>query len=145
VAIRWSQYDGQAIRLTQQKTGKAPVIPATPQLQAELAEWPRSDAAQILITAGGQPFSAQRLTTRIRKTVAAIDPAFAGLNAHGLRKLAATTLAEAGCSEHEIAAITGHATFSMVQIYTRSARQETLANAAIFRLGSKQGQTGANR
>jgi integrase len=122
VAIRWSQYDGQAIRLTRQKTGKALVIPATPQLQAELAEWPRSEAAQILITARGQPCSAQRLTTRIRKTVAAIGPAFAGLNAHGLRKLAATTLAEAGCSEHEIAAITGHGTLAMVRLYTRSAR-----------------------
>ena len=58
----------------------------------------------------------------------------ADLNVHGLRKLAATELADAGCSMHEIAAITGHHSLSMVQLYTRSADQERLASAAIIRL-----------
>jgi hypothetical protein len=43
-------------------------------------------------------------------------------------------LADAGCSMHEIAAITGHDSLSMVQLYTRSADQERLASAAIIRL-----------
>jgi len=47
---------------------------------------------------------------------------------------AAAPLAEAGCSAHEIAAITGHITLSMVQPYTRGADQVTRAEAAIEKL-----------
>jgi len=65
------------------------------------------------------------------------------LNVHGLRKLAAAELADAGCSVHEIASITGHKSLSMVQLYTRSADQERLASAAIVRLSEQKtnGQT----
>lgn len=52
----------------------------------------------------------------------------AGLNIHGLRKLAATRLAQAGCSPHEIQAITGHKTLAMVQHYTKAVSQRTLAD-----------------
>jgi integrase len=57
-----------------------------------------------------------------------------GLNVHGLRKLAATALAEAGCTPHEIAAVTGHKSLAMVELYTRSAARERLALTAIGRL-----------
>jgi integrase len=59
-----------------------------------------------------------------------------GLNVHGLRKLAATAtaLAEAGCTPHEIAAVTGHKSLAMVELYTRSAAQERLTLTAIGRL-----------
>jgi site-specific recombinase XerC len=60
------------------------------------------------------------------------------MNVHGLRKLAAAELADAGCSMHEIAAITGHRSLSMVQLYTRSADQERLASAAIVRLSERK-------
>jgi integrase len=56
------------------------------------------------------------------------------LNIHGLRKLAASNLAEAGCSTKEIAAITGHETLAMIELYTKSADQKRLATAAIHRL-----------
>jgi len=45
-------------------------------------------------------------------------------SAHGLRKAAARRLAEAGCTEHEIAAITGHASLREVQRYTKAADQK---------------------
>jgi integrase len=41
---------------------------------------------------------------------------------HGLRKAAARPLAEAGCTTHEIAAITGHKTLSEVERYTPRGR-----------------------
>jgi hypothetical protein len=56
------------------------------------------------------------------------DPAS---TAHGLRKAAARRLAEAGCTMHEIAAITGHASLSEVQRYRRAADQARLARAAM--------------
>jgi integrase len=48
-----------------------------------------------------------------------------------LRKATARRLAEAGCTTHEIAAITGHATLSEVQRYTKAANQIRLARAAM--------------
>jgi integrase len=46
-------------------------------------------------------------------------------------------LAEANCSEKMIAAISGHKTLRMMQLYTAAADQEHLARAAIEQLGNK--------
>src|SRR3546814_8803899 len=43
-------------------------------------------------------------------------------------------LAEAGCREHKIAAITGHRTLAMVAKYTRAANQKRMSKAAIRKL-----------
>src|SRR5262249_4740958 len=53
---------------------------------------------------------------------------------HGLRKTAARRLAEAGCSEEEIKAITGHATSRMIAHYTKAADRRKQATAAILKL-----------
>ena len=59
---------------------------------------------------------------------------------HGLRKGRCRQLAEAGCSEKELSSISGHATLSMVALYTRAADQERLARAALekIRKGGKE-------
>jgi integrase len=57
-----------------------------------------------------------------------------GLSAHGLRKATARRLAELGCSAHQIAAITGHATLSEVQRYTQAADRKRLAQEAVRKL-----------
>ena len=53
---------------------------------------------------------------------------------HGLRKAAARRLAELGCTEHEIAAITGHASIPEVQRYTKAADRKRLAKSAMKKL-----------
>src|SRR5262245_21768537 len=68
--------------------------------------------------------------------------------AHGLRKAAARRLAEAGCSAHEIMAVTGHKTLGEVERYTRAAEQERLNAAAMAKqlenkkLANSPGQVG---
>ncbi|WP_222435323.1 tyrosine-type recombinase/integrase [Puniceibacterium confluentis] len=57
---------------------------------------------------------------------------------HRLRKAAAARLAELGCSEHEIMAITGHRTSKEVTRYTRAARQKTRAERALRRITDGQ-------
>jgi integrase len=52
-------------------------------------------------------------------------------SAHGLRKAAARRLAEAGCTAHEIASITGHASLKEIARYTRGADQRRLAQSAM--------------
>jgi integrase len=57
-----------------------------------------------------------------------------GLGPHGLRKATARRLAEAGCTPHQIAAMTGHQSLKEVERYTRAADQRRLAAAAVVRL-----------
>lgn len=134
VRLPWSAYDGRSIRLRQQKTGMDMVIPVHPELRTELEEWTRTRQAVTILTAHrGGAWAPQLLSHALPPALAAIGIG-RKLNIHGLRKLAATRLAEAGCSALEIAAITGHKSLSMVQLYTASADQERLATAALIRL-----------
>jgi integrase/recombinase XerD len=50
---------------------------------------------------------------------------------HGLREGAARRLAEHGCTPHEIAAITGHATLKEIERYTKDAERKRLAVSAM--------------
>lgn len=117
-------------------------IPVIPALQAVIAATP-SPGLTFLETAHGRPFTANGFGNRFRKWC---DQA--GLphcSAHGLRKAAAARLAEIGCSEHEIMAITGHQTLKEVVRYTRAARRKGLAESGMAKLvagqaGSKSAQ-----
>jgi hypothetical protein len=51
-----------------------------------------------------------------------------------LRKAAARRLAEAGCTQHEIAAITGHASLKEIVRYTKAADQRRLATTAMKKM-----------
>lgn len=138
VTMPWSAYDGAALRFVPQKTRRqspAPlVIPCHPNLKRELDAWHRDKkSVTILADARGASWKPTILSQYLPAALVRIGLSNE-LNVHGLRKLAATRLAEAGCSMHEIAAITGHRTLGMVQLYTRSADQERLAGAAIVRL-----------
>lgn len=54
--------------------------------------------------------------------------------AHGLRKNAAKALAEAGCTIHQIMAITGHKSLQLAMHYSKGAAQKRLAQEAIDKL-----------
>lgn len=135
IGMTWAAYDGASIRLRQQKTGRQLVIPAHLDLRAELDAWKaaRADSVLILTSPRTGRWTAEHLSREMGKALVKIGLP-AGLNVHGLRKAAARRLAEAGCSVSEIAAITGHLSLSMVQLYTNSADQERLASAAVARL-----------
>jgi integrase len=133
IVLPWSAYDGQAFRLTQQKTGVRLRVPVHPELQAELDEWRKSPVSTIILTnQSGRPWVGQHLSHMLPIALQRIG--LPPLGVHGLRKLAAARLADAGCSPHEIQAITGHKTLAMVSLYTESADQERLASVAIARL-----------
>lgn len=139
IAMKWSAYDGEVIRLRQQKTGVALVIPVSSELRTELDTWRAGPVVPlpertILTTPSGTPWTGMYLSQALGRALVGVDR---GLNMHGFRKLAAAELAEAGCSEKEIAAITGHRTLAMVQHYTKSADQERLALAAVNRRSNR--------
>lgn len=132
--LRWSDIRGGVIRLEQEKTGRALVLQIHPDLAPELAAWRRGAKGDaILARDDGSPWKRTDITmliTRERRRLGMRE----GLNLHGLRKLAATRLADAGCSTHEIAAWTGHTTLREVERYTDAANQERLAAAGMRRL-----------
>lgn len=119
---------GGALSVRQVKTGAELEIPLHPDLAATIAAT-SADQLTYLTTQFGKPFTAPGFGNWFREQCNA-----AGLphcSAHGLRKAAARRLAEAGCTEHEIAAITGHASLREIARYTKAADQKRLAAAAI--------------
>lgn len=133
-AMTWAAFDGETIRVRQQKTGATLVIPCHQRLREELASWRAgAQAVTILTNTLGRPWRPQHLSHELPQALGRIGLP-TDLNVHGLRKLAATSLADAGCTPHEIAAITGHRTLAMIQYYTRTAEQKTLAESAITKL-----------
>jgi integrase len=65
----------------------------------------------------------------------------AGLTFHGLRHTAATALADAGCDDRDIMAVTGHSTAAMVRRYTEKADRRKRATAAIAKLDAHRKRT----
>ena len=120
------------LTVRQQKTGVHLVLPVHPRLQASLDEVDKGNLT-FLLTAKGEPFSAAGFGNWFRDAIKE-----AGLpkhcSAHGLRKAAARRLAEAGCTAHQIASITGHKTLKEVQRYTFAADQSQLAQAAMAKV-----------
>ena len=57
-------------------------------------------------------------------------------SSHGLRKLAATMVADRGGSEHELQALFGWQTGDQSAVYTRNANKRRLAIKAAMRLAS---------
>src|SRR5262249_58842725 len=97
---------GEKIRIVQQKTGAPLIITVHPELRRSLEACPSGHLAAI-VTAYGTPFSTKGFGQFMSDAIseAGLPPC---CKAHGLRKAAARRLAEAGCSAHEIMAVTGH-------------------------------------
>ncbi len=111
-------------------------IPIIPELQSVIDQTPTGDLT-FLVTTFNRPFTSNGFGNRFRKWCD--DAGLPQCSVHGLRKAAAARLAELGCTEQEIMAITGHRTSKEVTRYTRAASQKTRAQSALERLsGSKK-------
>lgn len=116
---------------TEHTTAIELAIPLHPDLRAIIDATP-SHHLTFLVTEFGKPFTAAGFGNWFRDQCDR-----AGLlhcTFHGLRKAAASRLAEAGATVHEIAAITGHATLKEIERYTKSADRKKLARAAIAKM-----------
>lgn len=131
ITMGWQHVDAGTLRVRQQKTGVALVLPIVTRLARSL-DHASKDNLTFLLTAQGKPFTAAGFGNWFRDVVKE-----AGLGdhcaAHGLRKAACRRLAEDGCSPHEIMSISGHRTLKEVERYTKAAGQARLAAAAMAR------------
>jgi integrase len=132
-----------AVDVRQRKTGTALSIPIHPHLQVVIDATP-SDHLTFLVTAGGKPFTGEGFGNWFRKACA--DAGLPkGCSAHGLRKAACRRLAEAGCTVHQIAAISGHASLKEVARYTREVDQAAMAKSAIKAITTETKRTNRKR
>ncbi|MGE5780861.1 MAG: tyrosine-type recombinase/integrase [Hyphomicrobiales bacterium] len=122
---------GGAIEVKQVKTGREVWIPVHEALASIIAETATSNLT-FLVTDQGKPYSAAGFGNWFRDQCRAAG--LHGCSAHGLRKAAARRLAEAGCSAHEISAITGHASLREVARYTEAADRRKLAASAMAKV-----------
>jgi integrase len=91
----------------------------------------------FLVTEIGKPFTAAGFGNWFREQCDMAN--LRHRSAHGLHKAAARPLAEAGCTEHEIAAITGHARLRRDLPLYQAADQKRLAVAAMDKARSSSG------
>jgi integrase len=114
------------IHVRQQKTRTELDIPIMPELSAIIADTLK-DNLTFLVTQFGKPFTAAGFGNWFRQQCN--EAGLPHCSAHGLRKAASRRLAELGCTVHEIASITGHASLREVQRYTKGADQKRLATS----------------
>lgn len=120
------------IKFTQQKNRKRKPItlelPIHPDLQNIIDATPGGNLT-FLITEFNKPFTANGFGTYFRRRCN--EAGLPHCSAHGLRKVAATRLANHGASEHQIMSVTGHTTSKEVARYTKAASQRRLAKSAM--------------
>jgi integrase len=113
---------------TERTTGIELAIPVHANLRAVIDATP-SGHLNFLVTEFGKPFAVAGFGNWFREQCD-----MAGLRHctfHGLRKAASVRLAEGGCTPHEIAAITGHASLKEIVRYTQTADRKRLARSAM--------------
>jgi integrase len=145
--LAWSSYDGSWIKLRQGKARRGGVqgplveIPCTAALRRMLDAMERTSPL-ILTTKTGQSFKKRyfaRLWDEAMKAAGLQRVQLPGLEApvdlhfHDLRGTAVTLLSEAGCTQQQVATITGHSLKTVHRILERYlARTRGLAEQAIF-------------
>ncbi|MFG1479847.1 tyrosine-type recombinase/integrase [Xanthobacter sp. V4C-4] len=128
VTLGWQHVAGSKIKVRQIKTKVRLAIPMHPILQTVMAGRPRNNLT-FLVTEYGKPFTPAGFGNWFRDRCD--EAGLPQCSAHGLRKAAARRMAEAGCSNQQIKAITGHKTDKEVSRYTEAADQVRLAEQAM--------------
>jgi integrase len=142
VRLPWSAYDGSHIRLRQSKTGARVVVPVGGPLKEALDTAAKAKKGPlILVTSEGKPWTADGFRSSWRKACAVAG--IRGVTFNDLRGTAVTRLALAGCTEAEIATLTGHALRDVRSILDANylQRDPKLAESAIRKLETRTKST----
>ncbi len=118
------------ITIRTEKTGIVVDIPLLPPLAASIAATKTGDLA-FLATDDGRPFVKESFGNWFRE---ACRKAGCSGSAHGLRKAAATRVAEGGANDRAMMALFGWTSSRMASHYTRAADRKRLAAAAAVML-----------
>ena len=132
--MRWDDIQDGLIAVTQNKTGKKLWIPMHTHLRALLLKIPRT-AVTVLSNTKGKPWTPMGFKASWSAELNQDEMTVLRQKRrvfHGLRKSAVVFLLEAGCSDAEVAAITGQSR-QMIEHYARQVNQKKLATAAVLK------------
>lgn len=129
VRMEWVHYDGEFIAVVQDKTDKRLWVACPQFLKAYLDDLPRKGKFMMAknLTQGIAKKTIQQRVLDVRRHE---DVNAEKYVIHGWRYNAAVALAEAGCSDSEIQAVTGHKTMEMVRKYRSQVNQKQLSRQA---------------
>lgn len=133
LTLAWPQYDGRVIRLQQSKTKARVTIPVGKPLKLRLDAVKRREG-NILVNLDGDAWTADGFRSSWKKAFK--KAGLSGVTFNDTRGTAVTRLALAGCTEAEIATITGHSLKDVRSILDAHYlhRDPRLAESAIMKL-----------
>ena len=134
----WHQYNGDTLKLRQQKTGKLIEVPCHSMLRAALDAAKASTQSTLIVTKrNGRPLTYQNFQTiskRIKRKLG-----LEHLQTRDLRRTAVVRMAEAGATIPEISAVTGHSverTHAILEHYLP--RNVAMARAGIAKIENQR-------
>ena len=127
IGMEWDHYDGKFIAVTQEKTAARLWVACPDFLMRYLDNLPRNGRHIIALSLhkGVAKRTIQQRVMAVREKIEAQAYVI-----HGWRYTAAVHLAEAGATDGEIQAVTGHKTLEMVKKYRSQANQKRLSASA---------------
>lgn len=118
MTLRWSDYEDGTFYITQRKTGTKVAAPVSHEMHAVLNSMSRSAIQAVVAEGTGHPYKSSYFShefARIRSLAGLPDY----LQAPDFRRTAATELGQAGATDDEIRAVTGHKSRGIVAVYVR--------------------------
>lgn len=136
--LNWSDYQSGAFLIRQNKTGAYIAVPVHPLLKQRLDTCAHRTGLVVRSDLTGKQYTKDAFCKRfdiIRREVCKEIPAFKRCKFMDLRRTAIVRLAEAGCTEAQISAVSGHKIDTCRRILeTYLPRNSTMAKAAIDKL-----------
>jgi integrase len=134
--LTWKAYDGEFIRLRQSKTSRSVEILVGAPLKAALGATPKTSPF-IIASDDNRPYTSDGFRASWSKICKRAG--IKGLTFHDLRGTAVTRMAQTGCTELEIAAVTGHAVSDVRSILDKHyySRDPSIAKRAIQKLETR--------
>jgi hypothetical protein len=139
--LPWSRYNGHEVQVKQSKTGAlvwAPLLPDLPELKIMLDETPQISTVIVIDERTRRPFTLFNLSKAFNEVRAA-----AGLpaeyQARDMRRAGMDEAGDAGATDDELRALSGHQSRGVVAVYVKQNRRKA-ANALAKRRAHRSGK-----
>lgn len=135
VSIPWSAYQNDRINITQQKTDNPIWVPVHRDFK-NILDTAKKSATVIVTGKKGNALTPDGLSTnfgKFRDRLIEKNLIGTGLTIHGLRTTVVHNLMDAGCTDPEIKAVTGHLSDAALKPYKEGASKKKDASAAILK------------
>lgn len=130
LCMGWSQLQAGAVQVRQQKTGRLVEVPCHTALVAHIKEL--RPTTTTIVAHNDKVVSYPAFNVAFREILAKAELATSGLQARDLRRTACVRMAEAGATETQISAVSGHTIETTRQILeTYLPRTRAMAQGAI--------------